>query len=221
MEAFIMSHQQTETDLPEQELVDAYLPPCRVPHRIDHAKPTTIGGLAWPQESMSMRLDIDEAFERVPGVLEECRQLFRETFGRDIDPPVKPFKIEDAEIILLASATVATTTREVVRKRREQGQKIGMIKMKMMRPFPAESIRNMCRKAKKIGVLDRDYSSGVGGIWWIETKAAMYGHNGTMIQDYLTGMCGGDVTPDMIEEVIDDLMERKEAGRPVWKGIEE
>jgi hypothetical protein len=42
-----------------------------------------------------------------------------------------------------------------------------------------------------------------------------------MIQDYLTGMCGGDVTPDMIEEVIDDLMERKEAGRPVWKGIEE
>jgi pyruvate/2-oxoacid:ferredoxin oxidoreductase alpha subunit len=157
----------------------------------------------------------------VPAVLEECRQLFRETFGRDVDPPVKPFMIEDAEIILLASATVATTTREVVRKRREQGQKVGMIKMKMMRPFPAESIRNMCSKAKKIGVLDRDYSSGVGGIWWIETKAAMYGHNGTMIQDYLTGMCGGDVTPDMIEEVIDDLMERKEAGRPVWKGIEE
>jgi pyruvate/2-oxoacid:ferredoxin oxidoreductase alpha subunit len=79
----------------------------------------------------------------------------------------------------------------------------------------------MCRKAKKIGVLDRDYSSGVGGIWWTEIKAAMYGHDGAMIQNYLTGVCGGDVTPDMIEEVIDDLMERKEAGRPVWKGIEE
>jgi len=221
MDAFIMSHTQMETDLPPQELVDAYLPECDVPHRLNYDHPTTIGGLAWPQETMSMRLEIDEAFARVTKIYDEHREAFIKTFGRDPGAFIQPFETDDAETIFITSGTIATTTREIVKRRRANGEKIGMIKMKMFRPFPIDEVRDLCRNAKRIGVLDRNYGGNSGGVFGLEVKAALQGDcNGVMVQDYLTGVGGGDVTPDMVEEVIDDLVKRTQAEAPVWKGVE-
>ncbi|MCP3902935.1 MAG: pyruvate ferredoxin oxidoreductase [Planctomycetes bacterium] len=221
MDAFIMSHTQMNTDLPEQELVDAFLPHCDIPHRLVHEKPVTIGGLAWPQETLSMRVETDEAFQRVPEVYEEHRQTFQEIFGRDPGGAFAPFETDDAEVILIASGTIASTTREVVRRRRKQGEKVGMIKVKTFRPFPGAELIDACKNAGKVGVLDRNYSSGTGGVFWQEIKAAAQGRrDDLMIQDYLTGVCGGDVVPEMIDEVFDDLCGRTKTERPVWKGID-
>ena len=221
MDAFIVSHTQQETDLPEQELVDKYLPPCDVPHRMNHQHPVTIGGLAWPRETLIQRYETQEAMENVPAVLDECRVEFEKVFGRKVDGALEPFEVEDADIILVTSGTISTTTRELLKKRRANGEKIGMIKQKMIRPYPVKEMLHLCRNAKKVGVLDRNYSAGVGGIFWIEMKSAMQGRrDDLLIQNYLTGMCGGDVTPDMINECIDDLIGRDEATEPIWKGID-
>jgi pyruvate/2-oxoacid:ferredoxin oxidoreductase alpha subunit len=221
LDAFIISHTQMNTDLPEQDLVDAYLPPLDLPHRIDHSHPVTVGGLAWPQETLSMRVDTDEAFERIPEAYEEHREAFTEVFGRDVGAPFTPFETEDAETILIASGTIATTTREIVKARRKKGEKIGMIKMKTFRPFPDGALMDCINGAAKIGVLDRNYAPGIGGIFWQDTRAAAQGvRDDLVIQDYLIGVCGGDVTPDLINESIDDLQRRERAERPVWKGID-
>ncbi|MCK4871721.1 MAG: hypothetical protein KAS72_03245 [Phycisphaerales bacterium] len=220
MDAFIVSHTQQETELPEQELVDRYLPDCVIPHQLDHEHPTTIGGLAWPRETMTQRLETQEAMERVPEVLEECRAAFHDVFGREVDGPLTPIQAEDADTLLITSGTITTTARRVIAARRAKGEKIGIIKHKMMRPFPDDELLALCKNAKKIGVLDRNHSSGVGGIFWIEMRAAFQGRSNALIQNYLTGMCGGDVTDDMINEVIDDLNARDKAGRPIWKGID-
>jgi len=220
MDAFIVSHTTMETELPSQELVDRYLPPCEVPHRMRTEKPVTIGGLAWPRETMSQRMDLDDAMSRVPAVFEEHRKGFEKVFGRPLDGAVKAHFTEDAEEIVIASATVATTALEVVKARRANGEKIGMIKVKMFRPFPGDEIVRLCKSAKKIGVLDRNYAAGVGGIFWQEIKAVFQGKGDAFIQNYLTGVAGGDVVPKMIEECLDDLKARREAGRPIWKGVE-
>jgi len=221
MEAFIMSHTQMNTDLPEQELVDRYLPAFDLPHRLDNSKPVTVGGLAWPQETLSMRVDTEEAFDRIPEVYEECRREFQEVFGRDPGGFTTAFETADADIVLIASGTVATTTREVVKKRRAAGEKIGLIKMKTFRPFPTEELLAAVKNARRIGVLDRNYAAGIGGIFWQDLKAAAQGRrDDLLIQNYLVGVCGGDVTPDLVEECVDDLAARTTAGRPVWKGIE-
>jgi pyruvate/2-oxoacid:ferredoxin oxidoreductase alpha subunit len=220
MDAFIVSHTSMETDLPGQNEANAFLPACQIPHRIDPEKPATVGGLAWPRETASQRVEIDEAMRRVPSVLEEHRTNFKKIFGRSVDGPLVPFETEDAEIVLLASGTVATTTRDVVRKRRAQGEKIGMIKVKMFRPFPDSDLRKLCAGKKKIGVLDRNYSAGTGGVFWQETRACFQGHGNVLIQDYLTGVGGMDVTPALINEVIDDLRGRHEMARPIWKGVD-
>ena len=221
MDAFIVSHTQTETSLPEQEDVDRFLPDLDLPHRIHEGEARTLGGLAWPHEGLSMRLEIDEAMKRVPDVYLECRAAFEECFGRDPGGAVQTFEADDADTILVASGTMATTAREVVRKRRDAGEKIGLVKLKMYRPFPATELRTACKSASRIAVLDRNYAAGAGGVFWQDTCAAFQGHrDDLMIQNYLTGLCGGDVTPAVINEILADLTTRSEAGSPVWMGID-
>ncbi len=221
MDAFIMSHTQMETELPPQDLIDRYLPDLDLPHRLRHEHPTTLGGLVWPKEAMSQRLEVDEAMRRVPQVFGECREAFREVLGRDPGAAIERFETDDAERIVIASGTIATTAREVVRERRERGERIGLIKVKLYRPFPEAELLEACQMARKVAVLDRNYAAGVGGVFWQDTRAAFCGHrDDLMIQDYLTGVCGGDVTPAMLEEVLDDLAARRRAGDPKWMGID-
>ena len=221
MDAFITSHTQMETDLPEQELVDAYLPPLDLPHRLNLDRPTTVGGLTWPRETMSQRIEADEAMERVPAVYDEHRRSFQEIFGRDPGGAISAFETADAQAVLVTSGTISSTAREVVAQRRAAGEKIGLVKMKMFRPFPGEALIEACPVATKFGVLDRNYAAGLGGVWWHDLRATMQGRRDhALIQDYLAGVCGGDVTPAMVNEVIDDLLSRRSAGKPVWKGID-
>jgi len=221
MDAFIVSHTQTETSMPEQELVDSYLPDLDLPHRMHHDEARTLGGLAWPQESLSARLEIDEAMKRVPNVYQECRAAFTEEFGRDPGDVIQAFGTEDAETVIIATGTMASTVREVVRKRRESGEKIGLVKIKMFRPFPESRLRDACSSATRIAVLDRNYAAGAGGVFWQDTRAAFQGHrDDVMIQNYLTGLCGGDVTPPVIDEILTNLASREAVGEPVWMGIE-
>jgi pyruvate/2-oxoacid:ferredoxin oxidoreductase alpha subunit len=221
MDAFIVSHTQTETSLPEQADVDRFLPDLDLPHRMHYDEARTLGGLAWPHEGLASRLEIDEAMKRVPEVYDECRTAFEDTFGRDPGAAVQTFDTYDADVVLVASGTMATTVREVVRKRRQAGEKIGLVKLKMYRPFPAERLRQACGAASRVAVLDRNYAAGSGGIFWHDTRAAFQGHrDDLLIQNYLTGLCGGDVTPTVIDEILADIEQRSEAGDPVWMGVE-
>jgi pyruvate/2-oxoacid:ferredoxin oxidoreductase alpha subunit len=220
MDAFIVSHTAMETQLATQEQVDRYLPDCSIPHQIDTQHPVTVGGLAWPQETMSQRMDLDEASKRVPSVMEEHRKQFEKVFGREVGGAVSGYHTEDAESILIASGTVATTAHEVVRERRRQGEKVGLIRIRMFRPFPSEEVRALCRNARRIGVLDRNYAAGIGGIFCHDVRAGLQGHSDVLVQGYLTGVGGGDVVPEMIREVVTDLSCRSEVTAPIWKGIE-
>jgi pyruvate/2-oxoacid:ferredoxin oxidoreductase alpha subunit len=220
MDAFIVSHTQGETDLPAQAEIDAYLPDLHLPHRMSPDDPKTLGGLVWPDVTVSQRLEMHEAMERVPAVYEECRVAFREVFGRDPGGAIETYEVEDADRILIASSTIATTAREVVRGRRAAGERVGLVKMRMFRPFPETELRDACRTASRVGVLDRDYAAGLGGVWWQDTRAAFQGHrDDLMVQGYLTGVGGGDVTPELVEEALDDLGSRPSAGPPVWTGV--
>ena len=221
MDAFIVSHTQTGTDLPDQADVDRYLPDLDLPHRLHMGEARTLGGLAWPHEGLSMRLEIDEAMRRVPEVYEECRASFQDTFGRDPGAMIECFATDDAETVLVASGTIATTAREVVRGRRAEGEKVGLVKIKMFRPFPIVALQAACRSATRMAVLDRNYAAGIGGIFWHDIRAGFQGRrDDLLIQSYLTGLCGGDVTPAVIDDVLADIGSRETAGDPVWEGID-
>jgi len=220
MDAFIISHTSMEIDLATQDQVDAFLPLCDIPHRIDNAHPTTVSGMALPQDTMSQRLDIHEAMARVPAVLDEQRKQFHEVFGRSVSGALEAWHTEDADRIFIASGTVATTVRDVVEEWRSRGERVGMIRIKLFRPFPCEHLRELCAGSARIGVLDRNYSAGTGGIFCHEVRASLQGQPDTLIQGYLTGVGGGDVVPGMVHEVFEDLTRRTQVVDAVWKGME-
>jgi len=221
LDAFIVSHTQGETDLPPQEDVDKYLPDLDLPHRLDPDNPKTMGGLIWPDVTTSLRLETHEAMGRVFDVYDDARAEFREVFGRDPGGPIETFHTDDADTVIIASATIATTAKDVVTRRRAAGEKVGLVKMRMFRPFPEEELLAACGNATKVGVFDRNYAAGLGGVWWQDTRAAFQGRrDDVLIQDYLVGIGGGDVTPEIVDGLLDDLASRKEVGPPVWSGID-
>ena len=112
---------------------------------------------------------------------------------------------------------MARTLRNVVIERRKKGEKIGMVRTKLFRPFPREELIAAIGSASKVAVLDRNHSPGSGGIFWLEIAATLREHSDVLLQDYLVGLGGGDVTPENINAIIDDLNRRTTASDPEWK----
>ncbi len=217
MDGFVTSHTQMVVDLPTQEQVDAFLPECVIPHGLKHDHPTTFGGLTWPSETELHRAEIQQAMEASIAVLDEARDEFEDIFGRRPAGVLEAFETEDAETILIACNTMARTLRNVVKERRAKGEKIGMIRTKLFRPFPRKELLAAIGSAKRVGVMDRNHSPGSGGIFWLEIAATLRERPDVLLQDYLVGLGGGDVTPDNINAIIDDLNHRTSSSEPEWK----
>ncbi|MBN1605996.1 MAG: hypothetical protein JW940_05155 [Polyangiaceae bacterium] len=215
-DGFIVSHTSMGVDLPTQQLVDRYLPPCNVPHRLDHEHPHMAGAILTPEDTFSHRIEVEQAMARVPQVLEEARAEFDSVFGRTPDGALVSYRTEDAEAVLLACTSVASTAREAVDSLRARGAAVGLVKLKQFRPFPRAPLREAVGAARRIGVLDRNISPGSGGVFWGETCTTFTGRADVLIQDYLVGLGGGDVTPDIIERAAVDLLGRERAGEPAW-----
>ncbi|MEJ2503681.1 MAG: hypothetical protein P8177_10295 [Gemmatimonadota bacterium] len=116
------------------------------------------------------------------------------------------YRAADAELLLVTSGTVTSTAREVVDRRRAAGERVGLVKVKMFRPFPTDRLRETLRTAERVAVLDRNISPGHGGIFAEETRSALYDvplDDRPKLFGYVLGLGGRDVTPAVIEEVIE------------------
>ena len=219
MDGFVTSHTQMVVELPEQEQVDRYLPTCQVPHRLRHEHPATVGGLTWPRETELHRREIQAAMDRVPEVLDEAIDEFERVFGRRPHGALSEEHTSDSDSMLIACNTMARTLRRVVHERRKRGERLGMIKLKLFRPFPRRELANAIGSTRYIGVLDRNHSPGSGGIFWQEVAATLRDRPQTVVQDYIVGLGGGDVTPEVIDRIVDDLTGRSESTEPVWQEV--
>jgi len=217
MDGFVTSHTQMVVELPEQEQVDKYLPPCEVPHRLRHDHPVTMGGMVWPRETAHHRREIQNSMDQVAVVLDEAIGEFSKVFGRRPTGVLEAEFTEDADTVLIACNTMARTLRRAVQARRDRGERVGMIRAKLFRPFPRQEMLRAIGRARRVGVLDRNHSAGSGGIFWQEIAATLQGRADVILQDYLVGLGGGDVTPEIIDDVIDDLARRDRAAQPIWQ----
>jgi pyruvate/2-oxoacid:ferredoxin oxidoreductase alpha subunit len=217
MDGFVTSHTQMVVDEPTQEQVDAFLPECVIPHKLKHDHPSTFGGMTWPSETEHHRWEIQHSMENAITVLAEARDEFEKIFGRRPAGVLEAFETEDADTIFIACNTMARTLRNVIIERRKKGEKVGMIRAKLFRPFPRKELLEAIGPAKRVAVLDRNHSPGSGGIFWQEVAATLSHDPDMLLQDYLVGLGGGDVTPENINAIIDDMSERTTASDPEWK----
>jgi pyruvate/2-oxoacid:ferredoxin oxidoreductase alpha subunit len=220
LDAFFLSHTSEQVDIPDQEMVDQFLPPHNLKTKLDLANPKSYGALTNPDHYYEIRYKIQKAHDESIQVIKDIDLEFEKYFGRKYGA-VEAYRCEDAKVILVTSGTITGTARVVVDEMREQGRKVGILKQKLFRPTPTEELRSILYKTQKVAVIDRNISFGHSGIFAQEIKSALYGLAGAPpIFDYIIGIGGRDVTPSDIREIIDNTFKTDTPVEPIiWRGI--
>jgi pyruvate/2-oxoacid:ferredoxin oxidoreductase alpha subunit len=169
-----------------------------------------------------MRWDQQAAMDRARSVFAEVDGEWARLTGRTWGA-AEAYRADDAELLLVTSGTITSTARDVVDRRREAGERIGLVKVKMFRPFPTEVLRGLLRGVPRVAVLDRNISPGHGGIFAEEIRSALYDvplDDRPMLFGYVLGLGGRDVTPAVIDEVIDRTRTAAAPEREdLWVGV--
>ncbi len=208
LDAFFLSHTAEAVNIPEPEEADAFLPPYEGDLIVDVENPRAFGGMAGVDYYQEFRYMQQEAMLEGLKVVEEVGKEFGERFGRHYGL-IEPYRCEDAEAIIVTSGTVTSTARDVIDEWRDRGESVGLLKMRTLRPFPIDLVRETLRGVPKVGVIDRNICPGFGGIWAQEIKAAMYDVDQADRPDiygFIAGLGGRDVTPITVNEVLEKTL---------------
>ncbi|MEO0082812.1 MAG: pyruvate ferredoxin oxidoreductase [candidate division WOR-3 bacterium] len=220
LDAFVLSHTSEAVDIPEQSLVDAFLPPFELKTKLDVNFPRSYGALTNPDHYFEIRYKIHKANELAAEVVKQTDLEFYQHFGRKYGV-IEPYRCDDAKVIIVTSGTITGTARAVIDEMREQGRKVGLLKIKLFRPTPFDELRSILYKAQKIAVIDRNISFGHSGIFAQEIKSALYGMAGAPpIFNYIIGLGGRDVTPADLRNIIDYTFKTDTPPTNIiWQGV--
>jgi pyruvate/2-oxoacid:ferredoxin oxidoreductase alpha subunit len=233
LDGVYLSHMSGSVNIPEQERVDEYLPPYRPSYR-DRSYTYKVYA-DYPPEDIGYRTDRFEDFMKarylqhkqegkaVQAALQE-NQEFEALFGRGY-LPVEEYKCEDAEVVVTMSGSAVGTCRYVIDRMREKGHRVGLVKLKMFRPFPRELVRKALSGRKKIAVIERDLSVGQCGIFYQEIKWALntnVDHHFVPLYGFVAGLGGLDITPQLIEKaLLLTINEDPPQQEVLWLGLRE
>lgn len=143
-----------------------------------------------------------EALTRAKQVIKEIDEEYGRRFGRSYGGLVDEYRCDDAEVVLVAMGTIASTARVAIDNMCKEGKSIGLVKLKTIRPFPAEEFQRIGRGVKAIGVLDRNISLGEGGVAYNSIRSAMYGlEERPLVCGFHIGLAGNEVRVKNIERI--------------------
>lgn len=222
LDAFFLSHTCEIVDVFDGKEGLKYLAPPSYKERIDTLHPQAYGNLTAPDNYFELRHMIDKAMRRGLDVAREADEEFFEVYGRKYGV-IEEYRMDDADTVLVTSGTVTSTARVVVDERRERGEKVGLLKMRLFRPFPTEDVQRTLAGRKKVIVIDRNVGFSIGGIWAQEIKAALWAASEPVpLFDFIAGIGGRDVTPNVINEIIDIANAREYPDEEVyWIGVKD
>ncbi len=217
IDGFFTSHFIEPVDIPDQASVDAFLPPFSVPTRFNIEDPAYVNNVVNPEQYMGYRQRSFEDMEKTRPIIREVNERYQRIIGRGYGV-VEPVNCDGAEIVLVTSGAMTSTARVAIESLREKGLSAGLLKLKAFRPFPTEEVQEVLKDVPKVAVLDRNISLGKEGIWCQELKAALYPlERRPEVYGFIAGICGADVSPDMIEGmVLQALNSAKPERVPTW-----
>ncbi len=220
-DGFYLSHFVEPVALPSQKQVDRFLPKRKTRYRLNPEDPHTFGGGVSGLIFARLKKEMQESMEKAKLLFRRLSGEFESIFGRTY-APIESYLTEDAEFLLVTVGTITGTARAFVDEARKDGKKVGLLKMKMFRPFPEEEVREALKGRKRIVVLDRNISFGGEGIFCQELKAALYGMEPKPeVLDVIAGLGGVDVTPEGLGDLYQRVMRGEiRSGKPYWMGVE-
>jgi len=203
-DGFILSHTYEPIDMLTQDDVDRYLPRFSPPERLDAADPISFGMYATPEYYHEFRYAHDKALKEAQNVIAKAGKEFATLFGRDYGAMVEGYKLDDAETVIVAMGSVCGTIKDAIDEMQTDGKKVGLLKIRVFRPFPSEDVAKFIKGAQRvqrIAVLDKNISLGAKGATALEVKDALYG-SAVPIWNYIIGLGGRDVRKKDIKEIV-------------------
>jgi len=206
MDGYILTHAYEVVDLPEQSQVDKFLPDFKPIHCLNPDEPVSMGVLMGPESYIETRYAIHQtmmdALNVIPGIADE----FEQVFGRKVHCLIEKYRLEDATQVFVAMGSMVGTVKEIVDGLREDGQKVGLLKVIAHRPFPKRIVYEALKNAREIAVLEKAISLGEEGPLLSDVKSAFCGQgNQPKISGFVLGLGGRDITKKSILEVHDAL----------------
>jgi len=208
-DGFYLSYMATEVEIPVQQDVDRFLAPLKQqPQRtvLNPGEPLGCGTHGIEVGYVELRYRHCAAMERAIAKLDEIDRDFGESFGRSYGGQVEEYRTEDAEILLVTSGSVSGTAKEVVDARRAAGMKVGLVKLRLFRPFPRTRLAGVLKGRKAIGIIDRSVGFGWNcGPMYMEIRA-LTPETGIMpLLSYIDGLANLDITAPHVERVVDEV----------------
>ncbi len=194
MDGFLITHTYEPVELHDQKLVDEFLPPYDPLYRLDPKDPVTMGTLAAPEYYMEARYMVHNAQLNAKAVIEEVAADFKKKFGRYAGGLIDTYRMEGAQVALIAMGSVLGTMKDAVDEMRAEGLPVGIVKVRAYRPFPVEALREALNGVKVICVIDKDISMGMEGTLFTDLKAGLYAKSAAEILGFIAGLGGRDIT---------------------------
>ncbi len=202
MDGYILTHGHEVVDIPEPEEVDRFLPPYKPVHVLDVDNPVSMGLLAGPESYMETRYAIHKTMEEALEIIPEVAKEFEKIFGRKSGGLIETYRVEDADRVIVGMGSMMGTVKEIVDELREEGERVGALKVITHRPFPGEAIYQALRKVKEIAVLEKAISLGSWAPLCGEIKALFQGkEENPQISGFVIGLGGRDITPENIRDI--------------------
>jgi len=207
LDGFILSHMIEPMILLDQDEVDRYLPPFKPALRLDPKNPITIGPVGMPDVYTEAKKAHDEVLKNSKAVAVEAWKEFGDLFGRYYHP-VESYKAEDAEHIIISMGSISETAMTAVDAMREAGKKVGLVRIRLWRPFPGDELIEAVKGAKTLTVLDRVMNlNGVCGPVCGEVKSVLYDSGlRPFVKNYIAGLGGRDVTVENFTEMVEKVI---------------
>ncbi|RLF62987.1 MAG: pyruvate ferredoxin oxidoreductase [Thermoplasmata archaeon] len=210
-DGFILSHTSMPAEIPSQEEIDSFLPEYSPEWKLDTDNPITHGNIIGPEYYMEVRYDMHMSQQKAKKVIKDVDREWAEKFGRSYGGLIEKYRCDDADTVIVSYGAMGAEAHASVDELRKRGEKVGLARLRVFRPFPKEEMKEIAENSELI-VIDRNISPGMEGAMATEIKATV----GTNIKQFIAGLGGRDVTYRDIIRMYELAKENKDG----WYSVE-
>lgn len=210
LDGFVLTHTYEVVDVPTAEQADTFLPKFETENKLDLNNPRNLAFSAGPEHNAAFKYKEHIGLLNAKKAVDEAEEKFAEIFGRRYTGLTESYRTEDADFVLITLGSIAGLVRETVDRLREKGKKVGLLRIRYMRPFPNEEIAAAVKNAKAAAVLEKDVSFGNEGTVYTNVNSALHKANVNVpTSNYIGGLGGKNISADDIEKIFDELTEER------------
>ncbi|MDY6820844.1 MAG: pyruvate ferredoxin oxidoreductase [Deferribacterota bacterium] len=210
IDGFILSHVMEPLYIPTKNLVDKFLPKYKPPYKLDVNNPLSFNAASKGDSFYNLKKMQDKAIKDACGLFKTCNNEFYKIFERKYSA-IEEYRMRDAEIVFITCGAISGTVKVVVDELREDGLKIGLLRVILFRPFPRHELVKKVDNISKLIILSRSISYGANATLAQEIRSALYNvTKRPAIYDVVISLGGKEVFPGEIKNIIKNLHDLSE-----------